>query len=102
MVGGTGFVAKWGSVRYLNWLSPLNRKTREQYRVDARCEIPACDTQRSVVFDHCHRHGWIRATLCQLHNQRISLYEEARTVYGINIEGTPYWHILAKCRECIW
>lgn len=59
----------------------------------------ACDVcggeSHSPVADHCHRHGWIRGTLCRLCNARMALVDR-----GVMPTGTVVEKLLAIRRRC--
>lgn len=90
------------------WYSRLKQSRmnvwRQQYLVDAFCEIPICGATgdaSALVFDHCHRHGWARAVLCYRHNAQLGHLEAAWLEYGLDLSGTPYGRILAGCLDCM-
>lgn len=95
------FATDVGPVQYNRLLRTGTTHKRLSYLVDAACEISLCDSQGgTLVFDHCHRHGWVRAVLCNGHNVRIAHLEAAWLQYGVDLSGTPYWPVLMSCGDC--
>jgi Recombination endonuclease VII len=59
------------------------------------CE--ACgDESHSPVADHCHKHGWIRGTLCRVCSARMALIDR-----GVLANGTEIEALLAIARRCL-
>lgn len=67
------------------------------------CEIdPVSDQEQRMVFDHCHRHGWVRGMLCRQHNLQLGHLEAAMKIEGVAVDlgSSVYAHYLALCPEC--
>lgn len=95
------FIAQLGYVRYSTWMQRGKTNQRWLYLNGATCEIcQAVQGSAVLVFDHCHRHGWVRAVLCNSHNVRIAHLEAAWLEYGIDLTATPYWTVLMNCQGC--
>lgn len=78
---------------------------RIQFAIGVICEMDGCTTggpYGELVFDHCHRHGWVRGMLCNAHNVKVGRLEAVMRIDGIVIDvtGTSYGAFLANCPDC--
>lgn len=97
------FVTDQGHVRYSRLMQSSRNHWRSAYLIDATCELGDCGTRGDasvLFFDHCHRHGWIRAVLCNAHNSRLGHIEAVWLECAVDLSGTPYGAILGNCLEC--
>ncbi len=97
------FARDWGQMRYTRLMQSSRTHVRLAYLAGATCEIDGCTSIPEavmLVFDHCHRHGWVRAVLCNAHNVRIAHLEAAWLEYGLDFTSTPYWPVLMACADC--
>jgi len=57
-----------------------------------------------LVFDHCHRHGWVRGLICGACNIELTLFEpEPRSEWAANATGSLLALVtahVAKCPDC--
>ncbi len=64
------------------------------------CEMEGCRSRSTVyVFDHCHRHGWVRGVLCNGCNVKLGYLESVMSIPGVTVDlgNTAYGRFLANC-----
>ena len=56
----------------------------------------------TLVFDHCHEHGWTRGVLCNSCNVKLGYLETAMAIKGVRVDlgVTPYAKWIAQCPDC--
>jgi hypothetical protein len=98
------FTEKFGTVSYTT-LKAKPPHWRHGYAATANCEL-GCGGEgeygTAVVFDHCHRHGWVRGLVCNMCNSRIGQIEAVMAIPGVRVDlGTSPWAtFLAGCPDC--
>lgn len=101
------FYQRHGRIRHAN-IAGLTRQTRLRYLAS---EMPVCEIKNCVVagahgpvivFDHCHRHGWVRGLVCTTHNRIIGKVEAVMQIDGVRVDlGETFladW--LTRCPDC--
>ena len=72
MTTADGFVIRHGLVQY----KPYQLR---KYSRDGLCEIcgmpPYSGGKPTLLFDHCHDHGWVRGLLCNVCNDQVAFIE---------------------------
>lgn len=98
------FIERIGEMQY-NMVMRKEVAWRMGYAADAVCEMTGCTASGpypQLVFDHCHRHGWVRGMLCNSCNVKVGRIESVMLIEGIvmNVSGTSYASFLANCPDC--
>ena len=91
------FTEHFGNVQYARVIKkPAAWRTRCLARY--YCEFTGCRGDGAVVFDHCHRHGWIRGVLCKGCNIRLGHLEAVMSIDGVTVDlgSTGYARFLAS------
>lgn len=82
-----------------------------QTRTLTACEVAFANIEAQqasrgamLVFDHCHRHGWVRGLICMACNNDLALFEpEPRSAWAASAAGALLTLVtahLAKCPDC--
>jgi hypothetical protein len=98
-----GFVELFGHAQYADIGSYENSGWRASFIGTGECELFGCGEHGpALVFDHCHRHGWVRGLLCPSHNVRLGQIDAVRAIEGavVDLMATPYGRYLPNCFEC--
>jgi hypothetical protein len=99
------FIERFGHVRYIDVL----RKPpawRVAYAKTAACEMGGCGREGAyaevLIFDHCHRHGWVRGMLCNGHNVHLGRIEAVAALDGVivNLGSSVLGEFVARCPDC--
>lgn len=107
-----GFTDKYGLVQY----GETKFFTRERIMKDKRqrCEIIGCNWTSGTIYEHCHRHGWVRGLVCSGCNSRmarvdavaygLSRYPFTDMMYGDGPSAAETSHALIthwmRCPDC--
>lgn len=98
------FTERFGHVQYT-----VAKGRPDHWRISvvagSTCEFPGCEVRGGygvMVFDHCHRHGWVRGMLCSSCNVKVGRVEAVMTLDDVSVDlGTSgYARWLANCPDC--
>jgi len=98
---GHTFIGQHGHVLY-GRLASKSQDWRVRYINNARCEFSVDCAGATLVFDHCHEHGWVRGVLCNSHNVKMGYIDVVSRTEGITVDlgDTPYGQWAMRCPDC--
>ena len=98
------FIQRFGHIPYRK-VQAKPAHWRATYAATASCEL-GCGAAGAhgdaLVFDHCHRHGWVRGLVCTPCNTRLGHIEAVMAIPGVRVDlgRTPWGQFLANCPDC--